>query len=278
MMKREKAKFTSKALKIPNYSSTLKFEDIDNWFLETLRAHDEPFTSLRQLSHLKLYKDFEKKGSTVIFEASGGDEIGAGYRGMIWPLFLDECLENGYEKAFDNLLVRSRNRNLEKQFSTFISQSALNSVRYGICTSDGTYSSSLTYLKNKNKIKESVSNNQISNKPFSSFLQNAQYYELSSTKLPRGLRYIDRSSSFAGREARVPLLNNKIVGLSLSLPSYRKINHNQSRIFLTDIAKKINPNLEDLKLKKDIADPQRYWLKKNKMSNVIKEVFNSKKI
>ena len=59
---REKAKFTSKALKILNYSSTLKFEDIDNWFLETLRAHDEPFTSLRQLSHLKLYKDFEKKG------------------------------------------------------------------------------------------------------------------------------------------------------------------------------------------------------------------------
>ena len=108
----------------------------------------------------------------MIFEASGGDEIGAGYRGMIWPLFLDECLENGYEKAFDNLIIRCRNRNLEKQFSTFISQSALNSVRYGICTSDGTYSSSLNYLlKIKAKIKESVSNNQISNKPFSSFLQ-----------------------------------------------------------------------------------------------------------
>ena len=55
-----------------------------------------------------------------------------------------------------------------------------------------------------------------------------------------------------------------------------EINNNQSRIFLTDIAKKINPNLEDLKLKKDIADPQRYWLK-NEMSNVIKEVFKSKR-
>ena len=69
---REKARLTSNALNIPNYSSILRFEDIDNWLLETLKAHDEPFTSLRQLSHLKLYKDFEDKGSTVIFGASEG--------------------------------------------------------------------------------------------------------------------------------------------------------------------------------------------------------------
>ena len=51
---------------------------------------DEPFTSFRQVSHHKLYEDFKINGSTVILESSGGDEIGGGYTGFLWPLFLDQ--------------------------------------------------------------------------------------------------------------------------------------------------------------------------------------------
>ena len=47
-------------------------------------------SSFRQVSHHKLYQDYKKHGSTVVLEASGGDEIGAGYTGFIWPFYLDQ--------------------------------------------------------------------------------------------------------------------------------------------------------------------------------------------
>ena len=162
----------------------------------------------------------------------------------------------GYEKAFRNLQYRSENRNLANKFTDFITQSSINSVRYGICTSDGTYSSSIAYLKNKNKVKESIINNRNKEIPFNTFLQNSQYYEISSTKLPRGLRYIDRSSSYSGREARVPLLNNKIIGLSLSLPSFRKIDIAKSRMeSVEEVRTRMKDSLEHIDEHRLIAAP-----------------------
>ena len=82
---------------------------------------DEPFSSFRQVSHHKLYQDYKKDGSTVILEASGGDEIGAGYTGFLWPLYLDQVKKEGQNKASVNLL---RNLNIKtnktKKVNNFI--------------------------------------------------------------------------------------------------------------------------------------------------------------
>ena len=64
---------------------------------------DEPF--FRQVSHHKLYQDYKKHGSTVVLEASGGDEIGAGYTGFIWPFYLDQIKKDGHDEAWRNLLL-----------------------------------------------------------------------------------------------------------------------------------------------------------------------------
>ena len=73
---------------------------------------DEPFTSFRQVSHHNLYKDYKNHGSTVILEASGGDEIGAGYTGFLWPMFIDQAKKtslnsiNMITRKFINLLFQ----------------------------------------------------------------------------------------------------------------------------------------------------------------------------
>jgi len=272
---RQNAKKVSEELNLINKSSLLKFEDIDKLFLKTLKVHDEPFTSLRQLSHLKIYLDY-KEESTVILEASGGDEIGAGYRGFIWPFFMDSCLKNGFEKAFDDLRIFAKSRNINN-LERFISQNSLNMDLYGLCTSDGTYASGIKYINDKARIFERAKYyKQSIELPFDSHLRNAQFLELSKTKLPRGLRYIDRSSSAAGKEARVPLLSNQLVGIGLAIGAEYKLDFNSSRIFMTNIAKNKCEFLINNKLKKDIADPQGFWMK-TKLSFIIKEVFNSER-
>ena len=272
---RPNAKNISRELNLNNKTSLLKYEDIDSLFLKTLQVHDEPFTSLRQLSHLKIYLDFREE-STVIFEASGGDEIGAGYRGFIWPNFVDNCSKLGYEESYEKLKIYAKSRNI-KNLEKFFVENSLNMNIYGLCTSDGSYASGMRYLKCKNLLSERIHEYRINTSlPFDSHLRNAQYFELSKTKLPRGLRYIDRSSSSVGKEARVPLLTNKLVGIGLSIPPEYKINSEGSRLFMTKIATKKCPYLKNNTLKKDIADPQTIWMK-TKFASTILKVFNSKR-
>ena len=97
-----------------------------------------------------------------------------------------------------------------------------NQKNYGVCTSDGEkiidkYLLAKIY-ENKYDIGAPVYP-----KYFDSFLLNSQYIELFHTKLPRGLRYVDRASSGSGREARVPLLNKELAEFCFAIPNSYKI-------------------------------------------------------
>ena len=109
---RKYAKKVSSKLNLKNFTSICSSKDINKHFINTLIMEDEPFSSFRQVSHHKLYEDFKNDGSTVILEASGGDEIGAGYTGFLWPLYLDQLKKDDHNKAWSNLLS---NLNLKKK-------------------------------------------------------------------------------------------------------------------------------------------------------------------
>ena len=108
---RKYARKVSKNLNLKNFVSVCSSEDINKHFINTLIMEDEPFSSFRQVSHHKLYQDYKKNGSTVVLEASGGDEIGAGYTGFIWPFYLDQIKKDGHDEAWRNLLL---NLNINK--------------------------------------------------------------------------------------------------------------------------------------------------------------------
>ena len=273
---RKFAKRVSNKLNIKNFTSICSSKDINKEFINTLIMEDEPFSSFRQVSHHKLYNDFKINGSTVILEASGGDEIGAGYTGFLWPLYLDQLKEQGNQKAWDDLILNLnlKSKNIKKLFN-FISSGIENQKNYGICTSDG------------NKI---IDNNLINNsyekkydngpiiypKYFESHLQNSQYIELFHTKLPRGLRYVDRASSGSGREARVPLLNKELVEFCFAVPNNFKVRNGQLRWFMKKSLKYFKKNFINLENKRSIADPQRHWLRKD-FRKILLKLFNSKK-
>ena len=270
------AKTISNKLNIKNFSSVTTSHDINNNFLDTLIMQDEPFTSFRQVSHHKLYSDYKRNGSTVILESSGGDEIGAGYTGFIWPFFLDQIDKLGLSKATDNLYKSLKFQNLsEKKIKNFINAGIINQEFYGSSTSVGKKiidkDCISSYYQKKNDEGPPVYK-----KLFKSNLLNSQYIELFNTKLPRGLRYVDRASSASGREARVPLLNKEIVEFCFSIPNESKIHNGQLRWFMRKSLNYLNKKKINLTNKRSIADPQRIWVKKN-LKNLFLQVFKSKK-
>ena len=274
---RKYAKIVSNKLGLKNYTSICSSKDINKYFINTLIMEDEPFSSFRQVSHHKLYQDYKKNGSTVILEASGGDEIGAGYKGFLWPLYLDQIKKEGQNKAWLNLLMNLNiAKNNTSELFNFITDGIENQKNYGVCTSDGKKITE-NNLINSNYEKKNDKGPPVYPRHFQSSLQNSQYIELFHTKLPRGLRYVDRASSGSGREARVPLLSKELVEFCFAVPNDFKVREGELRWFMKKSLKYMTNKFINLDNKRSIADPQRDWLRKDFKKNVL-TLFNSKKL
>lgn len=272
---RKQALKIAKILNVKNYNSVCSAKDINKYFIDTLLMEDEPFTSFRQVSHHKLYNDFKKSGSTVILEASGGDEIGSGYSGFIWPYYLDQVQSVGTDLAWNELLKNLKIKKNDGNFLyNFIFAGIENQKHYGINTSDGNRIINTNCI-NENYEKKFNFGPPEYNKKFESNLKNSQYIEFFYTKLPRGLRYVDRASSGSGREARVPLLNKKLVEFCFAVPNEYKIKNGQLRWFMRESLRYLKRNFIKLSNKKSIADPQRVWTRKD-LKKIFLSLFNSK--
>jgi asparagine synthase (glutamine-hydrolysing) len=270
------ARSVSNKLGINNFTSITDPKDVNDNFISTLIMQDEPFTSFRQISHHKLYSDFKKSGSTVIMESSGGDEIGAGYTGFLWPFFMDQINEIGFEKAENNFFKILKSLKFQgDEIDKFINAGMYNQKFYGSSTSDG------QKIIDDNCISNSYAKKYDRGAPqyekfFENNLLNSQYIELFHTKLPRGLRYVDRASSSSGREARVPLLNKEIVEFCFSIPNESKIHNGELRWFMKKSLDYLNRKNINLSNKRSIADPQRIWIKKN-FKKLFLSLFKSKR-
>ena len=108
----------SKKINLENFNSVLKANEVEEYMSKVLRSHDEPFTSIRILSQYKLYEKYSKE-STVILDASGGDEIGAGYQYYQWPWFLDliKNKEKNPINRIKSLIKNSSKKNFKKKMS-----------------------------------------------------------------------------------------------------------------------------------------------------------------
>ena len=112
-------------------------------------------------------------------------------------------------------------------------------------------------------------------KPFKSHLRNAQYADLFYLKLPRSLKYADRSSMYNSIETRVPFLDHKVVEWSLQIPSKFKLLQDQQRIIMKyPFRNYVNKEVLYLN-KRTIADPQSEWLKTH-LKTLFYETVNSK--
>ena len=261
----EYAKKISESANIQNFSSKINEEKISEHLINVLNREYEPFSSLRILSQHNLYDTFKDK-CKVIFDGSGGDEIGAGYSYYLTPWYLDNLknlnktkLKDRYFKSLTNI----KNNTLTN--SQFIKGSFAQFKNPGSSTIDGSkYQDFSVYSQLFNNLE----NNFFIDKPFKSYLRNAQYADLFFLKLPRSLKYADRSSMYNSIETRVPFLDHKVVEWSLQIPSKFKLLEKQQRIIMKYPFKNYVNKSVLYQNKRTIADPQSYWLK-----TILKDLF-----
>lgn len=268
------------ALGLSHHTSILKPEEIPYLTLKVLLEEGEPFTSFRQLSHHKVYKDFQSDGPTVVLEGSGGDELGAGYRAHLIGAYLDRVASCGEVEAMQWLRQTNSLRGMtSEEFELFLNHSLLAYRTPGLAASDGTASTDVTQLSADFYQKWKGLELRYPH-PFESHLKNQQYLDIVYSKLPRGLRYIERASMSAGREARVPLLDHHLVELGIAASNEEKIAADGvGRAFfrsLFDSDTYSNPDLSKTLygVKRSIADPQRSWMK-NELIEYIQGVIAS---
>jgi asparagine synthase (glutamine-hydrolysing) len=261
---KEAASSLAKKFKLNNYSATLKDSELINYLEKVVEIQYEPFSSLRVLSHHHLYEAF-KNNCKVILDGSGGDEIFAGYKYHTLAWYFDMMNSNklkNYKRRFSKIINKHESLNP----NDFIKGSLMRLFSSGQATEDGSSYFDINYL-NKDFVKKYNHNYEIQ-KPFKSFLRNAQYADLYHLKVPRSLRYIDRASMRYGIEARVPFLDHELVELMIGLPNEFKMFYGQQRAIIKYMyRKKINKEVL-FKNKKTLADPQSFWLKNNLKSFV----------
>ena len=97
--------------------------------------------------------------------------------------------------------------------------------------------------------------------PFPDRLRNLQYRDVTSTKLPRALRFNDRISMRSSTELREPFLDHRLVELAFRQPRERKISNGTGKWLLRQIVHDLLPNGIVNTPKRPVQTPQREWLR-----------------
>jgi len=97
-------------------------------------------------------------------------------------------------------------------------------------------------------------------KPFKEEVLNKQYRDLFYTKIPRALRFNDRSSMAYSTELREPFLDYRLVEFAFSLPLAFKIKDGATKFMLREIASEYLADDLVFAPKRALQTPQREWL------------------
>ncbi|MDP2676974.1 MAG: asparagine synthase (glutamine-hydrolyzing) [bacterium] len=222
------------------HTDFLRHTDIAPLADEVLATQDQPYGGMPTIANYHMYRETQHQGGVkVILEGQGVDEILAGYSYylpayyrdamrrrdfyVVWPYFKMMRQDGaGWWQALSSLSSllftrEGRSQDLSKESGTNIVSQALRREYEG---------------EKRGKYAE----------PFSSSLLNAQYRDLTSTKLPRVLRFNDHASMAFSKELRVPFLDRRIVEFCFFAPPLLKIKTKYHKVLLR---KAVQPYIPD---------------------------------
>jgi len=241
---------------------------------------DEPFVDPSALPTYYVC-NLARKHVKVVLSGDGGDELFAGYtRYYDWdqdkvikyykvlPAFLRNSLSkvsNSFYEKTENPFFRKAKKigdlsNLKKEERWVSKLNLFNEEE-----------KNKLYL-NKPDVPNSFSvlNYHFKNCNSKVFLNKMLYADMKTFLLDDGLAKVDRMSMFNSLEVRCPFLDNYVVELATSIPSYLKIKNNTSKYILKKAFNNVLPK-EILERKKQGFDvPIKHWIK-----NELKDLINT---
>lgn len=236
---------------------------------ERLAWHqDMPFSGLSYYAQWRVMRAAKEAGIKVLLDGQGGDEVFGGYAKFRYA-YLASLLRRGQAltmlrelmamlKQGDRYTLDLRNgyRYLPGWLRRFFRvdsmlQGALKADWKRLIASGGTPAT--RWWRNAAGKGDDVARG--------SLVQRIQMDDLFTDTLPQLLRMEDRSSMAFSLEARVPLLDHRIVEYGVGLPDHLKIQHGWSKRAVRDAMQGIMP--DDVRLRKTklgFAAPDRIWL------------------
>ncbi len=266
------ARSTAKQLGIENIGCELKSSEVPSYIKKVLFHQESPVTSMRVLALHRLYEVCKLNNIKVLLEGAGGDEMAAGYEYYYLPHIID-MLENSSTKDVLNELEKYMNRfNVQSEMRLERLIDCLKTTLVpGVSTQDGVSFVSNNFF-NAEFLEEY--SRPIFSGHFNDWLRSSQLIDLSHVVLPKALRYADRASMAASCEARVPMLDHRIVEMAFQTSHQARMENGQQRIFMRSAAESILSDKLLHKPKQTIVDPQRSWLK-NELNEWIRDTVDS---
>ncbi|MBA4388473.1 MAG: asparagine synthase (glutamine-hydrolyzing) [Verrucomicrobia bacterium] len=268
------ADLVSKGRNWKSYSVVVRESDVGNMLRDTLWHQDEPFGGVANLADVMLSALARQNGIYVLLEGQGADETLGGYEYYYLHHLLD-LLERD-ESAARNLYSRyaalrgSKDPASKASFDAFILKAGKEA---GHLSQDGTAATRREVLSGDLLAREGTGYKQPA--LMGSLFQNALFRDLVATKVPRVLRFKDKSSMMHGVELRVPFLDHRLVEHSFSIRPESKLADGYTKVMLRRAMKDKLPEVACFHVKRQVQTPQREWLR-GPLQPLVAEVINSR--
>lgn len=221
----------------------------------------------------------------VLLDGQGGDELFAGYL-PYYSLYIDDLLNNeGFKGKIKALLLM---KDIHKHWGTqWISSDNLKRIfgnKLFNLIKAVSKSANIISPKEPNffhqEFTERVKGKEIKRefpKKLKGTLSNTLYWHLVKQSIPALLHYEDRNSMAFSIEARVPLLDYRIVEFAMGLPSDYKIKDSWTKWILRKSCEKVVPSKVAWRRSKlGYPTPFSRWIRKGKDKELITEILFSK--
>jgi asparagine synthase (glutamine-hydrolysing) len=236
--------------------------------------YDEPFADSSQIPTY-LVSALAKKTVTVVLSGDGGDELFGGYNRykaahQLWNTITHlpkglrsmgastlSSVPSGFFNSINTLLPEKFSQSnlphkIEK-IARILRASSEKEFYQCLVTQDINLKKLLTLDSEEHSLLPEIKR--------LSFIENMQYWDMK-TYLPDDILVkVDRATMAVGLEARVPLLDHRLVEFSWSLPEHFKINRGDTKWILKQLLYKKMPSHLFSGPKKGFAVPIGIWLK-----------------
>ncbi len=262
----KKAKLVAEHLGLNHNHLKVEGKNISNVLFSLAKAHDEPFADA---ANIPLYLMCTKLDPEVkvVLQGDGGDELFAGYTRYqilcferyfkLFPSFLSNIFNKlGIKgKRYSRIVDTITQTDPAMKMALLLTLETQKNTPMSLFTSERQ-----NYLENETN-------------PFLAYIKAAERFKSFDTvqkmlltdltvQLPsQFLTKVDRATMAAGIEARVPLLDEKILKLAVNIPSALKVNKNQKKIILRDSLRDSLPSKILDGPKTGFGVPYEYWIK-----------------
>jgi len=246
---------------VPNHKTTFDPGWVLDNFARVTRAQESPVTGLPVVAQFRTHELASSLGVRVVLDGQGADESFAGYQ-RHQAILLNELLSQGRVLSFIEELraFARRSRDYPK---LYLRQGLLAPVRARF---DPPHRRSAPWF-----IPLASDDPRPSAPRGTSLLQQGLFRDITQVNIPSVLGITDRNSMAHSLEARVPMLDHRLIELAFRMPSHFKVSQGQRKKVLRSVADRYIPRaVIDRTDSIGFGTPQRRWIS-NEMRSAIRD-------